>query len=287
MSQRVTVHSPEIILPISPYTSTMKSLYISNQDSRSLLSLNIDGRRTTALVTLSSQDLVVVVTKAHASLRPGVEVSLHVDGTAGALVAADGPVLVEGLDAIDGRLLVAGGHVDIVGVTVGVDGSLLLSILAGVVRTVVLDDVVLDERAPSPTVDGKVTVALRAERAAVVDGSAGTGVPSLATDKVTGVAPVDLVVAALTHTVLGVTTTVGPPRVEVAVVVAFTVAGDLTSLKDRGGVAVVTLLEEVKGASESPSESRGGNEEGFERDHGDESVVLDVREASCWLIEEG
>lgn len=63
--------------------------------------------------------------------------------------------------------------------------------------------------------------------------------------------------------------------------VAFTVAGDLTSLKDRGGVAVVTLLEEVKGASKSPGESRGGNEEGFERDHGDENVVLGVREASC------
>lgn len=81
-----------------------------------------------------------MVTKAHASLRPGVEVSLHVDGTAGALVAANGPVLVEGLDAVDGRLLVAGGHVDIVSITVGVDSSLLLSILSGVVSTVVLND---------------------------------------------------------------------------------------------------------------------------------------------------
>ena len=110
---------------------------------------------------------------------------------------------------------------------------------------------------------------------------ASTRVPSLATDKVTGVAPVDLVVASLTHAVLSVTTTIRPPRVEVAIVVAFTVAGDLASLKNRRGVAVITLVEEVKGASKSPSESRGGNEKRFERDHGDESVVLDVREASC------
>lgn len=81
-----------------------------------------------------------MVTKAHASLSPSVEVSLHVNRAAGALVAADGPVLVEGLGAVDGRLVVAGGHVDIVGVTISVDGSLLLSTASGVVRAVVLDD---------------------------------------------------------------------------------------------------------------------------------------------------
>jgi hypothetical protein len=257
--------------------------------SRDLKNLDIDGRRATALVTLSSQDLVVVVSEVHAGLSPSIEVVLHVDGAAGALVAADRPVLVESLSTVDGRLLVTGGHVEIVGVTVGVDSTSVLSLATGVVRAVALNDVVLDERAASPAVNAKVSVALRVEGTSVVDGSASTRVPSLSTNKVTSVAPINLVVAALTHAVLSITTTIRPPRIEVAIVVAFTVASDLTGLKDGGGVAIVALIEEVKGTSKCPSECRDGNEKGFERDHdGDRqesSSQWKCPETSCsmWL----
>lgn len=81
-----------------------------------------------------------MVSEVHASRSPSIEVVLHVDGAAGTLVAADGPVLVEGLNTVDRRLLVTGGHIEIVGVTVGVDGTSVLSLAAGVVRTVTLDD---------------------------------------------------------------------------------------------------------------------------------------------------
>jgi hypothetical protein len=51
-------------------------------------------------VALSGNNLVVVLTELHALGRPSVEVVLHVDGSAGALVLADGPVLLEGLGTL-------------------------------------------------------------------------------------------------------------------------------------------------------------------------------------------
>lgn len=81
-----------------------------------------------------------MVSKSHASISPGIEDSLHVDSAAAALVAADGPVLVEGLDAVDGGLLHAGGLVEIVGVAVVVDSALVLASRAGVVSAVALND---------------------------------------------------------------------------------------------------------------------------------------------------
>jgi len=111
------------------------------------VSLDVDVRATTALVALRSQNLVVVVSKIHASRAPRVEVVLHVDGSADTLIAADGPVLVEGLGAVDGGLLVAGRDVEVVGVAVGVDGAPVLSTVAGVVCAVVLDDLDYGEEA--------------------------------------------------------------------------------------------------------------------------------------------
>jgi hypothetical protein len=81
-----------------------------------------------------------MVAEAHAGLVPGIEVVLHVDGTAGTLVAADGPVLVEGLGSIDGRLLVPGGDVEVVRVTIRVESTLVLSVGSRVVRAVVFND---------------------------------------------------------------------------------------------------------------------------------------------------
>jgi hypothetical protein len=96
---------------------------------------------------------------------------------------------------------------------------------------------------------------------------ASTRVPTLSTNKVTSVAPINLVVTTLTHAVVGITTAIRPPRVEVSVVVTLGVASDLTGLEDGGGVAVVLLVEEVKGASESSGECRSGEEERLEGDH--------------------
>lgn len=57
---------------------------------------NSDGRRATALVSLSADNLVAMGAHTHSKLRPSVEVVSSGDSSAGALGAADGPVLVEG-----------------------------------------------------------------------------------------------------------------------------------------------------------------------------------------------
>lgn len=66
----------------------------------------------------------------------------------------------------------------------------------------------------------------------IFNSPASTRVPTLSTNKVTSVAPINRVVTSLTHLVVGIATAIRPPRVEVSVVVTLGVAGDLTGLKD-------------------------------------------------------
>jgi hypothetical protein len=126
-----------------------------------------DRRAAGGEVTLGGDDLVVVLTELHALGSPGVEVGLHVDGAGAALVLADGPVLVEGLGAVDGGLVDTLGLRNLVGRAVCGDGALDAGRRGWVVGTKVLNDVVLNEGVASPAVDGKVGVTL---------GAVGTGV---------------------------------------------------------------------------------------------------------------
>jgi hypothetical protein len=125
-----------------------------------LRAVDCHGRATLALVALDSDDLVVVLTERHALAGPGIEVGLHVDRTAGALVLANGPVLLKGLCAVNGGLVGAGALRNLVRGTVGGDGALVLRLRGRVVRAKVLDDVVLDQRVTGPAVDGEVGVAI-------------------------------------------------------------------------------------------------------------------------------
>jgi len=92
----------------------------------------------------------MVAAQVHAVLPPGVEMACSADGTADLtarvpLGVADGPELLEGLRAVNRRLIVAGSLEDIVVGTVAVDGTFPLGSGGGIVRAVRLDDVVLDE----------------------------------------------------------------------------------------------------------------------------------------------
>ena len=102
---------------------------------------------------------------------PGVEVVLHGHGTADTLGGADGPVLLEGLGAVDGGLVVASRDVDVVGAAVGVHSALVRAAAAGVVGAVRLNDIVLDEGVASPAIDSQVPVAARLEGTAIVNGA--------------------------------------------------------------------------------------------------------------------
>ena len=67
---------------------------------------------------------------------------------------ADGPVLIEGLGAIDGGLVDTLGPIEVVGSSIGSCGAEQRRSCTGIVRAKGLDDIVLDERAPGPSVDG-------------------------------------------------------------------------------------------------------------------------------------
>jgi hypothetical protein len=145
-----------------------------------LFGLSIDISVSTALVSLSSDDLVVVLTKVHAITGPGVKVCLHVDGSSSAKTLTDRPVLLEGAGTVDGWLVGASRNHDVVVGTIGIEATLVLGTAAGVVGSEVLNDIVLDEWVAGPSVDGEVSVALWLEGTTIVDGSAISWVPSLA-----------------------------------------------------------------------------------------------------------
>lgn len=107
----------------------------------------------------------------HALSSPCIEVGLHVDRAGAALVCADGPVLVEGLGAIDGGLVDALGLRDLVGGAVGGYGALDGGLRGGVVGAEVLDDVVFDQGVAGPAVDGEVGVTAGVVGTGVGDGA--------------------------------------------------------------------------------------------------------------------
>ena len=126
-------HPSANVMPCPRPQNAQQLRILSRLPHLHLRSLDVDVRASTALVALSRDDLVVVRSEVHAVARPGVEVVLHVDGAADALVLANRPVLLESPGAVNGRLVVAGGDVDVVGVAVGLEAALVLGTRAGVV----------------------------------------------------------------------------------------------------------------------------------------------------------
>ena len=83
------------------------------------------------------------------------------DGSTTAFGLANRPILIEGRSALDRGFVGAYAQVDIVCSSVGGDRALVLEAARGIVSAEVLHDVVLDERARGPAVNGKVTIAIR------------------------------------------------------------------------------------------------------------------------------
>lgn len=112
-----------------------------------------------------------MLTELHALAGPSIEVGLHVDRSAGALVLTNRPVLLKGRGTIDRWLVGAGALGNLVAGAVDGDGTLVLRLRRGVVGAEVLDNVVLNQRVAGPAVDGKVGVAVGVVRARVGDGT--------------------------------------------------------------------------------------------------------------------
>lgn len=80
-----------------------------------------DVSGSTAFVALDRENLVVMRAEVQARLRPSIKVVLNGNGAADAVVAADGPVLVECGGALDAGLIDALRLVDVIRVAVGGD----------------------------------------------------------------------------------------------------------------------------------------------------------------------
>ena len=130
-----------------------------------------DGRRTGREVTLSGDDLVIVGTQVQAIGLPGVDVVGEGDGSAGTLVAADGPVLLEGGGTNDGWLVGTGGDEEIVDGSIGGNGTSVGSTRRWVVGTEVLNDIVLNQWVLGPSVNSEIRVTFVAVAALVADDS--------------------------------------------------------------------------------------------------------------------
>jgi hypothetical protein len=108
------------------------------------------------------------------------------------------------------------------------------------------------------------------QRPRLQDSPTSAGVPALATDKVAGVPPGDGVAAALQVGVGGVSSAVGPPGVEVAVVGSLGAgSGTLLDFLDQSRVVGITLVKEVERGGEDAGDSRQGEEEGLDGNHGE------------------
>jgi hypothetical protein len=145
--------------------------WLNMQNINRLRAVDSDGSASGAEVALGGDDLVVVRTELHALAGPRIEVGLHVNASAGALVLANRPVLLKGRGAVNRGLVGAGALGNLVRGAVDGDGALVLRLRGRVVRAEVLDDVVLDEGVAGPTVDGKVGVTVGVVGSGVGDGA--------------------------------------------------------------------------------------------------------------------
>lgn len=135
--------------------------YPSRKDVRSRHS---DFGRSTALVTLSRNNLIVKATHVHSKSSPSFEVIRSGHRTARPLVLTNRPVLVEGRSARDRGLIHLLVLVDVVDRSITGDLSLVGHAATRVVAAVVFQNVVLDQGIGGPTIDGEIGISGRAKR---------------------------------------------------------------------------------------------------------------------------
>jgi len=175
------LHTPNLNTQITPHSQL-----------NPCLTADLDVGRSGAAERLDGEDLVVEVAGGESVVLPGGEVVGDGDSSAGALVLADREVLAESAGTLDGRLVDLGVLADLVGRAVAGDAadSLGATDRARVVA-VVLNDVVLGERAVDPAVDSKVRALVGRVATAVVDDSvSSSSVPTKANYEVARVVPV-------------------------------------------------------------------------------------------------
>lgn len=191
----VNIYNRHINLIQSP---TMSLHMLRCHSSHLSRSLNSDGSRSAAMISLGRKDHVVMSTQLLADFSPGIKVVLGCDSAANTFSSPDAPELLEGRSSIDTWLVGACRLVDIIGAPVTLDRTLLASTRGRVVGAVALDDVILDERVACPAVERDIRVYARCVPGSGVVYDLGTSwVPALAGHEVSDVVPGYAVLAAI------------------------------------------------------------------------------------------
>lgn len=168
-----TISTPTTSVVTSSTTTASASTVIAASAAvvvTSTAGTHSDGSRAAAVIPLDGDDLVVPLgAKVQTRGLPGVKVVRRSDGAARALRGADGPELLEGRGAVDGGLVNARADEDIVGAAIRRYAPAAGGTARRIVSAKVLDDVILYQRVPRPTVDGQVAVPIRVVAARVLD----------------------------------------------------------------------------------------------------------------------
>jgi hypothetical protein len=236
------------------------------------------GLATCVAPTLSGESLVVVLTKVHAELLPCVEVAGGGDASAaGTLVLPVADVLDESGSTNDGRLVGLGVLPDVVDGAVASDGAHFLALSGTSAVAGVLLDVVLNQGALGPSVDGdKDGTGSGGGGTLEVDLAGGSLLPALSDDEVTGVGEVDRVAV------------VGGAELDVAaglvVLVVVLATGEVVGAK----LEVGSISHGGDGLSSRSCERADSG--GESKDHGSEGnpfddLVIGTKSVFCCVVE--
>jgi len=132
---------------------------------------------------------------------------------------ADGPILLKGCRPLDRGLVRARGFQNRICRSVAGNGAFRCCATGGIVCAEILHNVVFNQRACGPAVDGEVAVAVGSVSGAIVDDPSTSRVPSLSSDKVTVIAcPYGTVFTTWSVVIGDLASAVSPERIVVAIV---------------------------------------------------------------------
>lgn len=264
------------------------------------LSKHSNRARSTASIAFNGHNHIVESAKIQPGFFPSIEVVSGSDSPTGTLRCADRPVLIKDRSAHDRSLVDSRRLADVIGAAVALNRADLGDSRGWVVGTVRFHNVEFDKRVFCPAIYGQVSVATgfkvprvrnsarivmlsvrqtlllpRYRRAYVPSTS---GVPTLSTNKVAAVGPVNTVRASVAIGISNRATTISPKRVVVATAVPSLTTGNRLALKQ------VALRYLCSWCCKHPGDNRKPKGEGCEGYHDckycDDDTILSI--AAVW-----
>lgn len=119
---------------------------------------NSDISRTTAIISLSSNNHIIKRTKVHSKVIPSIKMISSSNSSLRTLILTNRPVLRKSGSTLNRRLIDSFTGVNVVNTSITGDGALLGCATGGVISSEVFDDVEFNQGVLGPAVDGEVAV---------------------------------------------------------------------------------------------------------------------------------